>query len=75
MVGGDARLRPAVAELRRGNLRREEQIGGAEEDRTPYPHVANVVLYQMSYRPRVIEIGTLKTGEPIGRPISKAAGL
>ena len=27
--------------------------GGAEEDRTPYPHVANVVLYQMSYRPGV----------------------
>ena len=25
--------------------------GGAEEDRTPDPHVANVVLYQLSYRP------------------------
>ena len=26
-------------------------IGGAEEDRTPDPHVANVVLSQLSYRP------------------------
>ena len=25
--------------------------GGAEGTRTLYPHVANVVLYQMSYRP------------------------
>ena len=26
-------------------------MGGAEEIRTPDPHVANVVLYQLSYRP------------------------
>ena len=25
---------------------------GAEEIRTPGPHVANVMLYQLSYRPR-----------------------
>ena len=25
--------------------------GGAEEIRTPDPHVANVMLYQLSYRP------------------------
>lgn len=26
--------------------------GGAEETRTPDPHDANVVLYQLSYRPK-----------------------
>ena len=28
-----------------------EKSGGAEETRTLDPHVANVVLYQLSYRP------------------------
>jgi len=30
---------------------RRGKNGGAEEIRTPDPHVANVVLYQLSYRP------------------------
>ena len=29
-----------------------KKSGGAEEDRTPDLHVANVALYQLSYRPK-----------------------
>ncbi len=40
---------PAMsAEIR---LKANETISGAERDRTAYPHVANVVLSQLSYCP------------------------
>ena len=38
-------------ELRTGATVREEEFGGAEGSRTPDPHNAIVVLYQLSYDP------------------------
>ena len=38
-------------ELRAGATVREEEFGGAEGSRTPDPHNAIVVLYQLSYDP------------------------
>ena len=46
--------------LRRSFLRKDETstsqttplVGGPEEIRTPDPYIANVVLFQLSYRPR-----------------------
>lgn len=43
--------------------------GGAEEDRTPDPHNAIVVLYQLSYDPirvRFVARYAIFTGDPTG---------
>ena len=50
-IAGPASSRSCGSELRRGNFRRKAKIGGANGIRTRDPHVANVVLYQLSYRP------------------------
>ena len=39
---------------------------GAEESRTPDPHVANVVLYQLSYRP-LEKRGYIHSPQPMGK--------
>ena len=46
---------------------------GAEESRTPDPHVANVVLYQLSYRP-VEKRGYIHATPPMGKEFD-GAGL
>src|SRR5947199_3298277 len=48
----------------------EEMNGGAEGTRTLDPHVANVVLSQLSYCPTVLEGGIVRGGAGVG----KAAG-
>lgn len=41
------------------------EIGGAEEARTLDPHVANVVLYQLSYRPVQKELTVYLIGNTV----------
>ena len=54
-----------------------ERYGGAEGIRTLYPHVANVVLYQLSYRPMMSAkaMAAWKTAELYGMALSASMAV